>query len=84
MVGTIAVGLNLCRELKMSRECSLVTRTRELYVARPREVTQLKIAADTGLSIHWINQFAMQRDHEPGVNKVQTLYEYLAGKKLEV
>lgn len=64
--------------------CSLHERTLHLLAHRPRNLTYEKIAEDIGINVFWIRAFARQKNDDPGVNKVQSLYEYLAGKSLDV
>lgn len=50
-----------------------------LYLLQNRNVqlTLRKIAEETGLDEAWLSAFNRQKISDPGVNKVQTLYEYL-------
>lgn len=62
---------------------SLLLETRKLLINRPRTLTFNKINVDTGLTISWLNNFCSSKDDaEYGVNKIQTLYEYLSDKPL--
>lgn len=65
----------------MSRLC---TKTRELLLARPRTQTYKIISDATGLHPDWIMCFAQDRMDDPGVRKVEKLYEYLSGRTLKV
>lgn len=62
---------------------SLKERTWALYRERPRRITVEMIIRDTGISRGWLADFSNQRQIHVSVDKVQTLYEYLTGKKLE-
>ncbi len=64
-----------------SRLCII---TRELLRNRSRLVTYEAIGKETGLSVEWIADLAQERFKDPGVSKVEILYEYLSGKRLEV
>jgi hypothetical protein len=61
-------------------DCSLLMRTRALL--RTTDKPYLQIYVDTGLSPNWLSLFATGKIRSPGVNNVQKLYEYLAGKVL--
>ena len=67
----------------MIPESPLTTRTRELYRRRPRTMTAEVISAATGLSVPFIYTWAAGKT-DCSVNRVTVLYEYLAGKKLDV
>jgi hypothetical protein len=62
----------------------LIARTRELLANRPRPLTYAHIAGDTGLTVRWLEAFAGGKMDDPSCAKVETLYEVLAGKKLDV
>lgn len=62
----------------------LVEVTRELLQKRPRSTTYTMIEAATGLSTAWLTDFISDRDRDFGVNKVEHLYTYLTGEKLDV
>ena len=68
----------------MTRVSPLVHRTRELLKHRDRTKTFEVMARETGLNRRWLEDFAWGTDKEYGVNRVTLLYEYLAGKQLEV
>jgi len=61
---------------------SLRTVTLQLLVSRPRNLKLSQIAEDTGLSYWFLQNFHYGRIKSPDVDNVQTLYEYLSGKKL--
>lgn len=63
---------------------SLLDRTRELLIKRPRTVTLRRIADDTGLTFGFLHHLSSGRTRDPGVNDVQKLYEYLSGRTLDV
>lgn len=62
----------------------LATRTREALAARPRIVTYEVIAEECGVSVRWIQQFASDTIADPGVHKVEALYNFLTGKELDI
>lgn len=61
---------------------TLVLKTRELLMTDRRSSFAISLA--TGIQVDWIRQFRINRFPNPGVNRVQRLYEFLAGRKLEV
>ena len=66
-------------------ESPLTVRTRELLRCRSRLISVSMIAEATGLTYSWIVDFQREAGaHDYGANKVTLLYEYLAGKKLEI
>lgn len=58
--------------------------THELLRQRPRTLTLDKIAEDTGLTIYWLMHYSGNANCDPGVSKVETLYEYLTKTKLDL
>lgn len=42
------------------------------------------ITQDTKLTFYWLTRFRRNEFKDPGVNKVELLYEYLTGKNLSV
>lgn len=61
----------------------LLARTRELLADKSTEDLH-RIATATGLTYGWLNQVKYKPDVSPAVDKIEHLYEYLSGKKLEV
>jgi hypothetical protein len=61
---------------------TLLERTQELLKESGK--TSLDIFRDTNIPYYWLNQFRDGRSRDPSVNRVQALYEYLSGTKLEV
>lgn len=59
-------------------------RTLQLVRQRPRTVTFEMISRDTKLKIAWITSFCQDRNIDCSVSKVEALYIYLTGKKLEL
>lgn len=64
--------------------CSLKTRTLSLLQSRNRDNDYRNIAALTGLKPTWVASFAQGRIKEPSVDKVETLYQHLSGKQLDL
>lgn len=61
---------------------TLSERARKLLSNRPVHMGYKEIASATGLTYGWIQSFAKGGGKDYGANKVQKLYEYLAGKPL--
>ena len=57
--------------------------TRALFTNRPITETLDRISEETGLSKRWLSEFGTKDDLDPGVSRVQTLYEYLSKNKLQ-
>jgi hypothetical protein len=49
-----------------------------------RDKEYMVIWRETGIPYFWIRKIANREIENPGVKRVQFLYEYLTGKKLEV
>lgn len=62
----------------------LEERTRELYLKLPRNIKDVDIAKATQLSSVWIHQFTKGKAKFVDAGRVEALYEYVAGKPLEV
>lgn len=62
----------------------LLARTVQLLQDRPEDLTILKIQEATGLPFHWLTKMAANQIPNPSVNRVQRLYEYLAGKPIRL
>ena len=64
---------------------SLRDKTRELLDNRSRKITLDDVAREAKLPRPWLKAFAEGRIDDPGVCRIQTLYEHLTGKphKLE-
>jgi len=61
---------------------SLRDRTRRLLIYRSRSVTYEDIVAATGLKKSWLEKFAQDQIPDPGVEKIETLFNFFSGKKL--
>lgn len=63
---------------------TLLKRTWELLAEDQRSLQT--ISKETDISLYWLQKFKATppEDHRPNVVDVQTLYEYLTGRKLEV
>jgi len=62
---------------------SLLEATQNLLLARPRSLTYEQIVAECpSLNLRWLSCLANGQIKDPGVNKIQCLYEYLARKPL--
>lgn len=58
-------------------------KTLDLLQNRSVKLPFKKIAQDTGIGKRWLEMFAKDEIPNPGVNTIQTLYEYLSKKRLE-
>lgn len=69
-------------------ECFMQTKLRdktlELLIKSSERIKLVSIANDTGLEVRWLNLFKKGEIREPSVNKIETLYEHLSGKKLKI
>ena len=63
---------------------SLRDKTLDLIQNRSVKLTFLVMSAETGIGERWMRMFSKDQIPNPGVNTIQTLYEYLSKKKLEV
>lgn len=61
---------------------SLYSRTLELLHASGKSLPL--IYKETDIPFYWLRKFSSGTIPDPSVNRVQRLYEYLVGKKLEV
>lgn len=61
---------------------SLQSKTRSLLQSCEKGYPH--IYKETGLPQHWLRKFAAGEFRDPSVNRVQTLYEYLTGRSLDV
>lgn len=62
----------------------LEDKARLLLCNAPRNITFVKIAKDTGLGVNWLSDFSMGQLKHPSAGRVETLYNYLSEKPLEV
>lgn len=53
-----------------------------LMLMKHRKMTLPELAIASNLPFYWLRKFASNEIKDPSVNKVQTLYEYLSGKKI--
>lgn len=68
---------------KLVSEQSLTKMTRQLLKDRPRSLSLHQIAADTGVSVHWLSKFISSADNcDAAATRVQSVYERLTGKPL--
>lgn len=65
-------------------EPKLRAKVLELLGNRPRNMTYKDIADATDLPEPWLKTFAAGRIADPSVNRVETLYNFLTGKPLNV
>lgn len=66
-------------------ESKLIATTRDLLQARSRLQTYAVIAENTGLTVRWLAQFAnSDASDDFSATRVETLYNYLSGKPLDL
>lgn len=61
----------------------LADTTLDLVKRRPRNLSFRMISEKTGLSVHWLRKYNEGDIVEPGVCKIERLYEFLTGDKIE-
>ena len=66
----------------MELQGSLMIKTRELLTEHVKSMPEISNA--TGINFYWLAKFYQGAIGNPGVNTIQTLYEYLSNKKLKV
>lgn len=59
---------------------SLLEKTRKMM--KDDKAFVMQVFRDTGIGYFWLRSFAKGAYSNPGVNRVQYLYEYLSGRKL--
>lgn len=74
----------ILKRTKAFKRGKLHARTLELLKARARTVTLKSISEETGLEEFWLSKFQNETINDPSVNRIETLYEHLSGKSLEV
>jgi transcriptional regulator with XRE-family HTH domain len=52
--------------------------TRSLLAAQPRTISLASIAEGAGVKRSWLSAFSRDEIPDPGVKKVQRLYDYLS------
>ena len=63
-------------------ESALMQRTRELL--RTTDKKQFEIYDATGIQPNWLTRFSTGGIPDPGVNRIEVLYNYLSGTTLTV
>lgn len=63
---------------------SLYAHTRALLRDRPRTLTLRQVADATGVTVDWLAMILRDNnlERDPSANRVQAVYEFLAGKPL--
>ncbi len=64
--------------------CNLRDRTVALVKTRPANLQLKDIAYATGVPLGWVKVFAQGRIVDPGVCRVQAIYEYMTQEKLNL
>lgn len=57
---------------------------RTLALLKQSKVPLPEIYKETDIPYYWLKKFSSDEIKDPSVNRVQRLYEFLAGKQLEV
>lgn len=65
------------------KQAPLLAKVVELLAAK-RDKDYMILWSETGIPYFWIRKIANGEIKNPGVNRIQYLYEHLTGKKLEV
>jgi transcriptional regulator with XRE-family HTH domain len=63
---------------------TLRSRTRDLLINRPRRLTLSDVAEGTGLTQPFLEDLLYKDIKNPSVDRIQILYEFLSGKKLDL
>lgn len=63
---------------------SLMLETLKLLKERGPEQTLPNIASETGIPFYWLRKFHYGEIKDPGVNRIQKLYEFLSGRPLRL
>lgn len=70
----------------LTQSTCLLAHTRELLQNRPRSVTLAQVAEGADVSIHWLSVVIRNpkpgEDTDPGVKRVQRVYEFLTNQPL--
>lgn len=61
---------------------SLYKKTRQLLRGEKRSL--FEIAKESGIPFYWLRKVNAGTIHDPGVNRIQKLYEFLTNKPLEL
>lgn len=59
-------------------------KTLDLLRNRPAWKTYTQIAEDTKIPVGWIKEFSRGTMNGPDVNRIETLYEHLAQKPIDI
>lgn len=59
-------------------------KTRAALLQRPRGLTLAQIAIESGLPLYWLQALARNVSDDPGVCKIETLFNYLSAKESNV
>lgn len=71
---------NTARTKEFDEPQSLMHRTQRMLI--DHKLSCLEVFEETGINYHWLKKFENGDFKNPSVNRVQSLYEFLAGKKL--
>lgn len=65
----------------MIRNKKVTLMERTISLLKETNIPVEKITKDTKLSFYWVTRFRRGEFKDPGVNKVECLYDYLSTKK---
>jgi len=72
----------MTRKLECDKPGALMGKVQAMLEADERPL--LQIFEDTKIPYYWLRTFASGGYKNPSVNRIETLYEYLAGKNLRI
>jgi hypothetical protein len=73
-----------CRIGRVARSSKFKDCVQSLLINRPRTLTYDRIAKDTDIPLDFILRFARNKIADPGVCRVEQLYNYLSGKSFSI
>lgn len=72
----------MAKKLKCDQPAKLMLKTQRLLKQSKVELTEICLA--TGIPYHWLTNFLNDVSGNPGVNRVERLYEFLSHNELIV
>lgn len=70
--------------MKRDKKSKLKNATVELLKKRPADITYADIERETGLKEAWIKSLVCGSVNDPSASRLETLYEFLSKKSLQV
>ena len=59
-------------------------RTKQFLKERPKNITLSLISEETGLTTDWLESLLYKKNFDPGVIRIETLYNYLATEPITI